>query len=133
MPDVIDAAREARENAYAPYSGYRVGAAVLDTQGRVWSGCNVENVSYPLGMCAERNAVFAMIRGGGSNISQIAVVTRDGATPCGGCLQVLLEFALDPTQVNVHTVPESGAAATYTLAELIPHGFRSSLAPRTER
>lgn len=133
MTDLLQSAREARETAYAPYSNYKVGAAVRDESGRVSSGCNVENVSYPVGSCAERNAIAQMVREGGRNILEIAVVTRDGATPCGGCLQVLLEFSPDPDQVWVHTVPDSGDVITYTLAELIPHGFRSSLAGRTER
>lgn len=126
MIDLIQAAREAREAAYAPYSGYKVGAAVRDGSGMVSSGCNVENASYPLGCCAERNAIAQMVRAGGRNVLEIAVVTRDGATPCGGCLQVLLEFSPDPGQVWVHTVPDDGEVITYTLAELIPHGFRSS-------
>jgi cytidine deaminase len=132
MPDLIQAAREVREHAYAPYSAYKVGAAILDTAGRVWVGCNLENVSYPLCVCAERNAVAQMIGSGGGDIAEVAVVTKDGGFPCGGCLQVLLEFSPDPSLVKVSAVAESGEARTHTLHELLPHGFRSPYVSRTE-
>ena len=133
MSDLIQAAREARERAYVPYSRYKVGAAICGVDGRVWSGCNVENLSYPLSVCAERNAVAAMIRDGGKEIAEVAVITKDGGTPCGGCLQVLLEFSPQPDRVTVRTVAENGEERSYTLAQLIPHGFSSSEVNRTER
>jgi len=133
MSDLIEAARRARENAYAPYSDYKVGAAVRGIDGRIWSGCNVENISYPLGVCAERNAVAEMVRDGCREIAEVAVVTKDGGAPCGGCRQVLLEFTEHPEGVEVHTVDESGVEKTYTLFELIPHAFSSAAVSRTER
>jgi len=126
MSDLIEAARQARENAHAPYSHYKVGAAIRTPAGRIWGGCNVENTSYPMSMCAERNAVAAMVLGGENQIDEIAVATRDGGTPCGGCLQVLLEFSHDPAETVVRLIAEDGAAAEYKLIELIPHGFRST-------
>jgi cytidine deaminase len=144
MSDLIEAACEARKMAYAPYSNYNVGAAVRGVDGRIWSGCNVENVSYPLSVCAERNAVAQMVRDGCKDILEVAVVTKDGGTPCGGCLQVLLEFSPNPASVRVHAVSELSAGGgggikderqvtSYSLLELIPHGFRSNAVPRTER
>ncbi|HTQ09028.1 MAG TPA: cytidine deaminase [Fimbriimonadaceae bacterium] len=126
MSDLTAAAQRARENAYAPYSGYKVGAAVRGPDGRIWTGCNVENVSYPMSVCAERNAVAAMVLDGGRQIEEAAVATRDGGPPCGGCLQVLLEFASDPAKTVVHLVAEDGRIEAYTLGDLIPHGFDST-------
>lgn len=133
MTDLIEAASKARENAYAPYSNYKVGAAVRGIDGRIWSGCNVENISYPLSVCAERNAVAEMVRDGCGEIAEVAVVTKDGGAPCGGCRQVLLEFTGHPEGVEVHTMSEDGVEKTYTLAELIPHAFSSPAVLRTER
>jgi cytidine deaminase len=133
MSDLVDAAREARKHAYAPYSDYPVGAAIRDADGRTWTGCNVENVSYPLSVCAERNAVARMVCEGGRDIAEVAVVTRDGGAPCGGCLQVLMEFAKEPSKVLVHALAETGEKSSYTLAELMPHAFRSAKVNRTER
>lgn len=133
ISDLIEAATRARDHAYAPYSDYRVGAAVRDADGRIWAGCNVENASSPLGVCAERNAIASMVANGGRQISEIVVVTKDGATPCGGCLQVLLEFSADPAETRVRTVADGGRATDYRLIELIPHGFRPTGIKRTER
>ena len=91
--DLIGRAKEARSNAYAPYSVYSVGAAVQSVDGQVFKGCNVENASYGLTICAERNAIAAMVCAGGRKVSAVAVVTKDGARPCGACLQV---FAFRP-------------------------------------
>lgn len=132
MPDLLEAARLARSQAYAPYSGYRVGAALLDGDGRIWAGCNVENIVYPLGMCAERNAIAAMVAGGGESIQEILLFTPDGGTPCGACLQVMGEFAPDPERVVVKCVDEAGNAKAYILRELFPYGFRSNIVNRTE-
>src|SRR5947208_1457032 len=88
MPsELLTAARAAAGNAYAPYSKYAVGAALRDEQGRIWAGCNVENASYGLSLCAERNAVTAMVSHGGKEVKEILVLTADAAPPCGACLQ----------------------------------------------
>jgi cytidine deaminase len=129
--DLVEAATSARARAYAPYSGYRVGAAVRDEQGRLWSGCNVENVSYGLALCAERAAVAAMVAGGGRSVAEAAIVTQDGGTPCGMCLQTMLEFADAPGALKVHCVDGRGSATSFTLEELLPRGFRSASVPRT--
>jgi cytidine deaminase len=120
MNDLIRGAAEARELAYAPYSGYAVGAAVEGADGAVRTGSNIENVSYGGTMCAERVALFKM-------------VSEDGGPPCGLCRQVLLEFAPDPAQVQVLVADTAGGVREYSLAELIPHGFASSEVNRTER
>lgn len=129
---LADRARQARAQAYAPYSGYAVGAAVESPSGAVWTGANVENVSFGATMCAERVALFSMVASGERTLARVAVATRDGGYPCGECLQVLLEFAPDPTAVEVTVVNERGEALTRTLAELIPFGFRSLEVHRTD-
>ena len=94
---LIEAAKEARQNAHAPYSKYSVGAAIIDENGDVHKGCNVENAAYPEGNCAEANAIGAMIAAGGKKISVIAAVggsdSLEFCTPCGGCRQSILEFS----------------------------------------
>jgi cytidine deaminase len=121
---LVQAARAARAHAYAPYSGYAVGAAVLTDDGRVFAGCNVENASYGLSLCAERVAVFSAIAAGARRLVAAAVCTPDGGTPCGACRQVLLEFADAPESFAVWGVSPDRVIARYTLADLIPHGFR---------
>ena len=121
----------AQQRAYAPYSGYLVGAAILDTEGKIWTGCNVENISYGLSICAERTAVCKMVSEGIRSVRAVAVATRDGGTPCGMCLQTLLEFTSDPTLVEVFTVSASGENKRYLLSELIPFGFSSDDLKRT--
>lgn len=120
-----------RRNAYAPYSSYPVGAAIEGPDGRTWAGANFENVSFGATICAERAAVAGMVAEGGKEISRLAVVTADGGTPCGACLQVLLEFAPDPHNVDILVSDDSGNIAEYKLAELIPHGFGSAKVKRT--
>lgn len=121
---LAQAARAARAHAYAPYSGYAVGAAVLTDDGQVVAGCNVENASYGLSVCAERVAVFRAIAAGARRLVAAAVCTPDGGTPCGACRQVLLEFADAPESFAVWVVSPDRVIARYTLAELLPHGFR---------
>jgi cytidine deaminase len=121
---LVQAARAARAHAYAPYSGYAVGAAVLTDDGRMFAGCNVENASYGLSVCAERVAVFSAIAAGARRLVAAAVCTPDGGTPCGACRQVLLEFAKSPESFIVWVVSPDRVIARYTLAELLPHGFR---------
>ena len=125
MKELLEAASKVRQQAYCPYSEYPVGAAILDEQGAIHTGCNVENVSYPVGSCAERNAIGKMVSLGGKRIQAVAVVTRDGGTPCGMCLQALLEFSAEPVQVKVLCQAEDGKVREYLLAELLPHGFQS--------
>lgn len=126
---LIQAARVARQNAYAPYSGYAVGAAVRTDDGRVFAGCNVENASYGLSVCAERVAAFNAVLAGAPRIVAVAVCTPDGGTPCGACRQTLLEFAADPETCIVWVVKPDEIVQRYTLAELIPHGFRLKSPP----
>ena len=118
------AAAEAAESAYAPYSGYAVGAAVLGESGDVHTGCNVENRSYGLSMCAERVAVFNALRAGEDEIKAVAVHTRDGATPCGACRQVMLEFAAPDAAVYA---AGPGGIREYKLGDLLPQAFASKL------
>jgi len=114
-------ARAVRLRAHAPYSRYRVGAAVLDERGRLHSGCNVENASYGLTICAERNAVAAAVAAGAKHIRAVAVVTRDGASPCGACRQVLAELGSPTTEVLLASA--AGKPVTHTLNALLPHAF----------
>lgn len=123
--DVIDAAIAVRNNAYCKYSGFKVGAALVDEQGRLHVGCNVENASYPQGSCAETGAIAAMIAAGGRVISTIAVTggydDTASCTPCGGCRQRINEFGDEDTRVIV--IDDDGDWHTYSLAELLPHSF----------
>ena len=123
--DLINAAREARENAYCHYSGYSVGAAIIDDQDRIHVGVNVENAAYPLGNCAEAAAIAAMILEGGKRIVRIAVAGGSGdvapCTPCGGCRQRIHEFADEDTVII--TLDDSHDWQRYSIAELLPAGF----------
>jgi cytidine deaminase len=121
--ELIQAAKVAYENAYAPYSNYRVGAAVLADDGQVYAGCNVENAVYPLTMCAERVAIFKAISAGAKSIRAVAVVTANGGSPCGSCRQVMREFA--PDTMPVYVADLEGRYATYHMADLLPVGFSS--------
>jgi cytidine deaminase len=120
---LLAAARAVREQAHAPYSRFKVGAAVLDEHNRIHTGCNVENAAYPQGLCAEAGAVAAMVAAGGKRIVA-AVVVGEGAqlvTPCGGCRQKLREFAGDDTPVVVADMQQ--VRARFKLGELLPHSF----------
>jgi len=125
--DLVALALEAREKAYAPYSHFPVGAALLAESGRVYAGCNVENASYGLSICAERVALFKAVAAGERRFKAIAVVTETMATPCGSCRQVLAEFGGDELQVIV-AAPE-GQMEIYTLGELLPASFTSKHLP----
>jgi cytidine deaminase len=118
---LIESAIQARKWAYAPYSHYAVGAALLTGSGRVYDGVNVENAAYPDTMCAERVAVFKAISEGERQFEAIAVVTANGGTPCGSCRQVLAEFGLD-TVVLIAT-EEGRLVQETTLRELLPGAF----------
>ncbi len=118
--DLIAAALEVRERAYAPYSRYLVGAAVLAADGTVIVGCNVENASYPATICAERVALTGAIAQGKRDLVAIAVVTRDGGAPCGICRQVMAE--LGPEMV-VYIGDAQGNYRTTRVADLLPQAF----------
>ncbi len=120
--DALVAAAEAvRANAYAPYSGFAVGAAVVSADGRVFAGCNVENASYGLTVCAERHAVAAAVAAGARDLRGLAVVTpvSPAASPCGACRQVLAEFG----EMDVVLANPGGERERTTLAALLPHAF----------
>jgi cytidine deaminase len=121
---LLAAARQARRRAYAPYSRFRVGAAVLGGNGRVYAGCNVENASFGLTCCAERNAVFAMVAAGERRVREMLVIGESGEPlpPCGACRQVLAEFAAP--DVPVHMCSARGDCRTTTVGELLPFIFR---------
>lgn len=123
MRDLMALAREVRRAAYAPYSRYLVGSAVLGEDGKIYVGCNVESASYGLTICAERNAIFRMVAEGCRAWVAIAVVTEDGSTPCGACLQVLSEFA-EAGNCPIITLNAHGRKRIYTLKALIPKSFR---------
>lgn len=124
---LVALALEARKKAYAPYSHFPVGAALLAESGEIYAGCNVENASYGLSICAERVALFKAVAAGERRFKAIAVVTETMATPCGSCRQVLAEFGEDELQVIVAD-PE-GQMEVYTLGELLPAGFTSKHLP----
>lgn len=120
---LFEAARTAQARAYAPYSRFRVGAALLDEEGRIHAGCNVENAAYPIGTCAEAGALAAMVLAGGRRVAEILVVGDGEAlvTPCGGCRQRLREFADDA--MPVHVAGPEGVRRSFRLGELLPHSF----------
>jgi cytidine deaminase len=118
---LIEAAVLARQWAYAPYSKYAVGAALLTTSGRIYEGVNVENAAYPTTMCAERVAVFKAVSEGERQFEAIAVVTVNGGSPCGSCRQVLAEFGLE-TVVLIATAAGQLVQET-TLGALLPGAF----------
>lgn len=117
---LIQAAMDAREQAYAPYSHYAVGAALLMEDGRIITGVNVENASYGLSMCAERTAVFKAVSEGYRQILAVAVATDNAGSPCGACRQVLTEFAGD---MPVYLVDKVGNGRNTTLYTLLPDHF----------
>ncbi|MCY7315020.1 MAG: cytidine deaminase [Rubrivivax sp.] len=120
---LIAAAQAVRVHAHAPYSRFAVGAAVLDEQGRIHAGCNVENAAYPQGWCAEASALAVMVAAGGRRVLAVAVcgVADQPVTPCGGCRQKLREFAADDCPVVLADM--TGHRASFTLGALLPHSF----------
>jgi cytidine deaminase len=120
--ELIEAACQARERAYAPYSHYRVGAAVLAGDSRVFTGVNVENASYGLSNCAERTAVFKAVSEGTQQIVAVAVCTENGGSPCGACRQVLSEF-VGENDVPVWLSDAAGRVRETTLFTLLPDTF----------
>lgn len=123
--DALEArAKAAQQHAYAPYSKFKVGAAV-QMNGAIYDGVNVEVASYPLCVCAERNAIAAAAAAGARELEAVAVCTDASppSSPCGGCRQVLREFAADPARVLVVAINPQGERRTWTLAELLPDSF----------
>lgn len=120
---LLQAATDVRERAYAPYSRFKVGAALRATSGAVYVGCNVENVAYPEGTCAEAGAIAAMIAGGDTQIAEVFVIADSPSPvpPCGGCRQKIAEFAAQDVTVTLCTT--DGAQKTLTVAELLPGLF----------
>ena len=117
------AAAAAMERAYAPYSKFQVGAAILAGNGKIYSGCNVENAAYPIGNCAETSAIAAMVLDGAQQIREIVVIGRGDllCTPCGGCRQRIREFAAADTKI--HVCGPEGLRQTFTRDELLPASF----------
>ncbi|WP_412555690.1 cytidine deaminase [Shimia sp. MIT1388] len=112
-----------RENAYAPYSQFKVGAAVLSEGGTIYAGCNVENIAYPEGTCAEAGAIAAMVAAGETKLNEVFVVadSKQPVSPCGGCRQKLAEFGGADTKVTLANL--DGARVEMTMAELLPGAF----------
>jgi len=123
---LFNAARSVMSRAHAPYSKFQVGAAILAANGEVYSGCNVENASYPEGWCAETSAISNMIANGQNQIIEIAVIAEKmpRATPCGGCRQRIAEFGTANTKV--HLCDETGIVETISLGDMLPRSFSLS-------
>jgi cytidine deaminase len=121
--ELFEAARAAMRNAYAPYSRFPVGAAILTDTGKVFAGANMENASYPEGWCAEVSAIAHMVMAGERKIAEVAVIAEKmpRITPCGGCRQRLKEFGTAATLV--HLCDETGIVETVTLGDLLPKAF----------
>ena len=123
---LVEAARAVRELAYAPYSNFKVGAAIRTASGAVFKGCNVENVAYPEGTCAEAGAIAAMIIAGDREVVEVCVIADSPTpvTPCGGCRQKLAEFGKGDVKVTMTNL--EGVELVMTLAELLPGAFTQS-------
>jgi cytidine deaminase len=121
--ELIAQAMQARERAYAPYSNYKVGAALLGKSGRTYTGCNVENAVYPLTICAERTVVVKAVSEGEREFVALAVVTENGGSPCGSCRQTVREFGAD---ILVLIADVTGAYREMTVAELLPDSFSAT-------
>ena len=125
MDKLITEAKKAREQAYAPYSNFKVGAAVLTSGGKIFTGCNIENASYGLSICAERAAIFNAVSSGHKNFIKIAVVTdsEPPSSPCGACRQVIFEFGDD---IEVVMANLKGDIKMMKIDELLKDGFKLS-------
>ena len=117
--DLIDAAIRAAKNSYSPYSHFSVGAALLSRDGKIYTGCNVESVSFPVGICAEHSALAAAINDGKRKFTAIAIYSDSGVTPCGKCRQALAEFG----DMWVITIDSKGVKKDLTLSKLLPDAF----------
>ena len=118
---LVDAAVEARAASYSPYSKYAVGAAVLTEDGTLYQGANIENAAYPVSVCAERVAIFQAVNAGHRVFKGIAVVTRDGGSPCGSCRQVMAEFGLEPTVLIANAAGE--VVMESSVGDILPGAF----------
>lgn len=120
---MLKAAKAIRENAHAPYSGFKVGAAIRAASGKIYAGCNVENAAYPLGTCAEGGAISAMIAAGDTEIVEVLVIADapSPVTPCGGCRQKIAEFA--PPNVPIIMCNMKGDVEETTIGDLLPRAF----------
>lgn len=118
---LLAAAKQSQNHAYAPYSGFKVGAALIADNGKIYAGCNVENASYPLGTCAEAGAISAMIADGATKIQQLLIVgpTDEHCFPCGGCRQKIAEFSSPETPIIMSGATEHAT----TIGELLPSSF----------
>ena len=127
---LFEAAEAVRARAHAPYSRFQVGAAILADDGKIYTGCNVENAAYPVGNCAEPSAIAAMLAGGGKRIKRIYVTGPGSApvTPCGGCRQRIREFADLDVEIISHGV--EGTPLVCTLEQLLPHSFGPEYLPK---
>jgi len=123
LDPLFEAARAVQARAYAPYSRFKVGAAIRTPGGRVFAGCNVENAAYPQGACAETGAIAAMVAAGEGRIAEILVIGdgEDLCTPCGGCRQRIREFAAP--DARIHVAGPEGLRRSFTLQELLPFSF----------
>jgi cytidine deaminase len=121
---LLDLAKSASQQAYAPYSNFYVGACVLSDSGKYYCGCNVENISYPLGTCAEAGAISAMVAGGDKKIKEILIYasSKELISPCGACRQRIAEFADKNTLI--HLADAEGIKQTVTIDDLLPHSFK---------
>jgi cytidine deaminase len=119
--DLVRIASQVRKWAYTPYSNYQVGAAVLTDSGRIYDGVNIENAAFPVTICAERNAIFKAVSNGERKFQAIAVVTKDGGTPCGSCRQVMAEFS--PEMLVIMADDEGKITAEKKLSDLLPGAF----------
>ena len=130
--ELFQQAMQARDNAYAPYSNFYVGSAILTANGKTYCGCNVENAAYGSTICAEANAVGNMRAGGDTEVKEVVLVIKssfkDGkeilGTPCGNCRQILSEFASSDTPIHIYT-PTEGYKKSYTMKELLPGAFQA--------
>jgi cytidine deaminase len=123
LETLFEAAKAVQANAHAPYSGFKVGAAIATADGRIFTGCNVENAAYPVGTCAEAGAISALIAAGEHRIATIVVMGEGEnlVTPCGGCRQRIREFAAPDTPI--HVAGPDGIRKSFTLDELLPFSF----------
>ncbi len=126
---LFDAARTIAAKAYAPYSGFSVGAAIRTSGGHIYTGCNVENAAYPVGTCAEAGAIAAMIAAGDATLQDIAIISPNAnpCMPCGACRQRISEFSTGTTRI--HMLDHTGASISYSITDLLPHAFGPGALP----
>jgi cytidine deaminase len=132
MKELIEKAADVRLRAHAPYSNFLVGAAILGEDGLIYTGCNVENLSFGATICAERSAICAMIASGCKRIRAAAVVSLGGVTPCGMCRQVLIEFWDKALEVPIFCADLEGNVKQFSLRELLPAAFESEALDRND-